>query len=407
AIVPARVVEAQALARRTVTLRHAQIGSVLGVQVEASAARAILERLGFLRRATHPDMDVWDAPSFRPDISREVDLIEEVGRVRGFDAIPEELPSIRASRDAGPRQAAARRAREAAVATGLSEAITYAFVSPADLVAAGAPAATVKLRNPLGEEGSVMRTSLLPGLLHAAARARRRGERDARLFTVGSVFVAAGGAPPEERLALAALLVGGRSAWMARPEPVDVWDAKGLARSLVLRLLRREAAIRLALEAERPAALHPRGASLIHVDGKRIGSMGPLHPDLCDAFEIGAGVIVDLDLESMEAIGSSPLKFVPLPRFPASARDLAVVVADGVAAGDVERAVRDAAGDLAEEVELFDRFVGGNVPPGHASLALHVVYRARDRTLTDLEVDARHAEVVSAVEKRFGATLRS
>lgn len=408
AIVPARLVEAQALARRSVTLRHARIASVLGVHVEPSAARGILERLGFSCRAAHADMDVWDAPSFRPDISREVDLVEEIGRVRGFDRIPAELPAIRASRDAGPLQAAARRARQAAVATGLSEAITYAFVSPSDLAAVGAPLATVKLRNPLGEERSVMRTSLLPGLLHAAARARRRGERSARLFTVGSLFNSRSGAPPEERLALTALLVGDRPAWMARPLPVDVWDAKGLAWSLIFRLMRREPVVRLALgETERPAALHPRGAALLHVDGKRVGSMGPLHPDVCAAFDVGAGVVVDLDLDSMETIGPSPVKFVPLPRFPANARDLAVVVADGVAAGDVERAVREAAGDLAEEVSLFDKFVGGSVPAGRASLALHVVYRAADRTLTDVEVDARHAEVVSAVEKRFGATLRS
>jgi phenylalanyl-tRNA synthetase beta chain len=201
--------------------------------------------------------------------------------------------------------------------------------------------------------------------------------------------------------------VGDRSAWMARPRPVDVWDAKGLAQALVLRLLRREPVVSLAGATQRPAALHPRGASILHVEGKPVGSMGPLHPDLSEAFGLGGGAIVELDLESMEAIGPSPLKFAALPRFPASARDLAVVVADSVAAGEVERAVREAAGDLAEDVELFDRFVGGSVPAGQASLALHVVYRAPDRTLTDVEVDERHAQVVSAVERRFGATLRS
>jgi phenylalanyl-tRNA synthetase beta chain len=118
-------------------------------------------------------------------------------------------------------------------------------------------------------------------------------------------------------------------------------------------------------------------------------------------------VVVELDLQALEAVGARPPQFAPLPRFPASARDLAVVVKDGVPAGDVEQAVRAAAGDLADEVGLFDRFTGGAVPAGHASLAVHVVYRAPDRTLTDAEVDQRHALVVAEVQKRFGAQLRA
>ncbi len=119
-------------------------------------------------------------------------------------------------------------------------------------------------------------------------------------------------------------------------------------------------------------------------------------------------VVVEVDLAALAALGAAPVRFAPLPRFPASTRDLAVVVADAVPAGGrVERAVRDAAGDLAEQVTLFDRFTGGPVPAGHASLALRVVYRAADRTLTDVEVDQRHAHVFAEVEKRFGAQLRA
>jgi phenylalanyl-tRNA synthetase beta chain len=408
AIVPACLVEAKALARRSVTLRHHRVGALLGAAVDVPAMHGILGRLGFACRAAHADSDVWDVPSFRPDVSREVDLVEEVGRVRGYDAIPTTMPAIQACRDAGPRQALARRAREAAIAIGLLEAVTYAFVSPSDLAQVGAPAATVRLRNPLREEQSVMRTSLLPGLLASVAHARRHRERDACLFSVGPLFLAARGPLPEERLALSALMVGERSAWLGRPRSVDVWDAKGVARALVLRLLGREATVTLAVAGDRPGALHPRGAAWIEVGGRRVGSLGPLHPDVTDAFELGsAAVLVDLDLGAIEAIGPRGLQFSPLPRFPATTRDLSVVVADGVAAGEVESAVREAAGDLAESVALFDRFVGGSVPAGHSSLALHVVYRATDRTLTDPQVDDRHAAVVAAVEERFGATLRS
>jgi len=416
-----RVFEARALARRTVTLRHGRVGAMLGVEVPQEEAGATLGRLGFACRASQPSMAVWEVPSFRPDVSREIDLVEEVARVRGFDAIPATLPAFRASRDAGPREALRRRARQAGVALGLSEAITYAFVAPRDLEAVGAPPAAVTLVNPLSERGTVMRTSLLPGLLRAAGHARRHGERDARLFTVGTLFFAAatstgdspdggptGSTGVDERIAFAALLSGERPAWLARPEAVDVWDAKGVVGGMTQRLQRHQATLRPASADDRPMHLHPRGAAWIEVDGKRVGALGPLHPDVVEAFDLGQGaVVVELDLLALDAVPAQALRFAPIPRFPSSTRDLAVVVRDGVAAGDVESAVRQVAGELAEQVALFDRFVGGNVPAGHASLALHVVYRAADRTLTDAEVDQRHAQVVAEVEKRFGAQLRA
>jgi phenylalanyl-tRNA synthetase beta chain len=437
AVKDARVFTAHALARRSVMLRHGRVGALLGVEVPAEDVRVTLERIGFVCRSSQPGMDVWEVPSFRPDVSREVDLVEEVARVRGFDAIPSTLPAFRPSRDAGPREALRRRAREAAVALGLSEAITYSFVAPRDLETVGAPLAAVTLANPLSERGTVMRTSLLPGLLHALAHARRHGEQDVRLFTVGTLFFGEAGEAArrdsipgreplaardsvaareslspstgvDERIGFAALLAGLRPAWLARPQAVDVWDAKGLADGLIQRLVGRDASLRPAAPDERPKHLHPRGAAWIEVDGKRVGALGPVHPDVVEAFDLGQGAVcVEVDLQALQAVGPRTLRFTSLPRFPSSTRDLAVIVRDGVAAGDVERAVRGAAGDLAEEVTLFDRFVGGNIPAGHASLALRVVYRAPDRTLTEAEVDQRHAQVVADVEKRFDAQLRA
>jgi phenylalanyl-tRNA synthetase beta chain len=408
AITPARVVEAKPLSRRTVALRQERLRALLGTAVAHEDTIRVLKRLGFTRRGSDSAADLWEAPSFRPDVSREVDLIEEVGRVRGYDAIPTTLPRVRASRDAGPRQAIARRAREAAVAAGLSEAVTHAFVSPRELEAVGAPSATVKLLNPLTDERSVMRTSLLPGLLRVLEQARRHGERDARLFTVGALFLSAGASLPDERLGLTVVVAGERKAWLSKPERVDVWDAKGIAEDLVFRLLRRQTSVLFARENERPKALHPRGAAWILADGARIGHLGPLHPDVADTFEIDdTPMVVEIDLAAAHALGPSPLRFEALPRFPAVARDLAIVVRDEVPAGEVEQAAREVAAGMAERVTLFDRFVGGSIPAGHASLALHVVYRAADRTLTDAEVDERHAHVVAALASRFGATLRT
>lgn len=420
AVRESRVFEARTLARRKVALRQERLSALLGAPVNRAESSAILSRLGFVEQPG----DAWEVPSFRPDVTREVDLVEEVARVRGFDAIPAALPAIRTSRDHGPRESLARRARTAARSMGLSEAITYAFVSPRELEVVGAPPAAVTIANPLNEQQTVMRTSLLPGLVRALSHARRHGERDVRLFTVGAIFLDSGEpfaspadgrepAPaaklPREPLAFAAVLAGERPAWLSKPQSVDVWDAKGVAQGMVARLVGREARIDLAGAGDRPAHLHPRGAAWIEVEGARVGRLGPLHPDVVDALDLAEGevVVAEIDLAALDAIGLRAARFVPLPRFPAAMRDIAVVVRDEVAAGEVERVVREAAGDLGERVKLFDRFVGGAVPAGHASLALHVVYRARDRTLTDAEVDARHAQVVAAVQKRFGAQLRA
>jgi phenylalanyl-tRNA synthetase beta chain len=431
AVGPAMNVVGKTPEKRIVTLRPARLDQLIGVHVPPAEATAILTRLGCKPTVMMPpvasprpaEFDKAMAPGFempthRPDLTREVDLIEEIARVRGLDKIPAELPAIRPTRDPGGRELEAKRTREVATQLGLSEALTYSFVSTKALEAVGAPAPFVTLKNPLRETATVMRTSILPGLLEAVARAGRHGERNVRLFSVGPVFLApaadakrveADRTLPEERTAFAAVLAGERATYLTKPVPLDVWDAKGLASDLVRRLAGRAGTIEaFGGQKKPPRHLHPRAAGAIALDGEPIGVLGALHPDVLDAFELGESVlIVELDVAKMTALGARGPRFAALPRFPASTRDIALVVKEDILAGDVEAAVRDAAGALAEDVHLFDRFTGGAVPDGHASLAFHVVYRAPDRTLTDAEVDAQHTKVVSAVGQRFGATLRA
>ena len=395
------------------SLRPARLDAVLGVHVPVDEAKDILGRLGFT--LTDRAADVIDVviPPHRPDVTREIDLIEEVARVRGMDAIPAVLPRVRPSREEAPRETDTRKARAAGVELGLSEAVTYSFVSRAALEKLGAPVPSVVLKNPLSIEQEVMRTSLLPGLLDALSHARRHGERDVRLFTVGSIFLGASGdrGLPEERLGFSAILAGERGAYLGKPEPVDVWDAKGLAEGFVRRLAGpRTFSVEAFIPASLPPHLHPRGAAQVTSDGAPVGSIGLLHPDVIDRFDLGAGaVVVEIDLAALRArtgARTTP-RYAPIPRFPASTRDLALVVHDDITAGEVIAAVRSAAGVLATDVTLFDRFVGGAIPEAHRSLALRVVYRAVDRTLTDVEVDTHHAKAVAEVGKRFGATLRA
>ncbi len=417
-----------------VTLRSERLDALLGVAVPFDEARAIIERLGFpvLEASGHGANATLRvrATSFRPDVTREVDLIEEVSRVRGLDAIPTRLPAIAPQ----PPRSTGKLEREvgaAAVLLGLSEAVTYAFVSESDLAKVHAPKPSVRLSNPLSEERNVMRTSLLPGLLEALRRARRRGETRARLFTVGSCFgapvseVQGGARPrlevdidilPREELRFAAVLAGHRQDYLTlKPEEVDVYDAKGLALELVQRVSGKRATVRLAESTEKTGHLHPRGAAEILIDDVPVGHLGPLHPDVVDALDLGGGAqIVELDLEALERWGKAVPQFRPIPRLPPVTRDLSLVVNEATLAGKVGELLEHAGGDLCESVELLALFRGGSLPAGQKSLTFRVICRdpkARTladeaRTLTDKEVDEVQARMLKVAQAEFGATLR-
>ncbi len=403
-----------------IRLRARRMSALLGVTVPLVEAAAILGHLGFTVSELRGEGDDAEAdvvpPTHRPDIAREADLIDEVLRIRGVGAVPTVLPAIRPQPPRGTGATEAR-VRRAAVEVGLSEAVTYAFVSPADIAALGLPPPPVTLKNPLGEERSAMRTSLLPGLLDALRRARRRGVRDARLFTVGARFVEPFDASglPDEAPSFAAVVAGHRRATLAKPEPIDVFDAKGIAVAIVERVTGLRPAIAAQMLERRATFLHPRAAGDVLVEGKPVGCFGALHPDVADLLDLGGPcVVVDLDLRALEAIGARIPRFAPIPMLPPATRDIALVVSDEVSSGAVGDAIREAGGEICESVELFDLFRGGQVPPDHRSLAFHVVYRdpkaATDpdaaKTLTDEEVDRKHEKVVDVVKQRFGAVLR-
>ena len=410
----AKIFEAKMIEKTSAKLRHEKLCALTGSEISIEEARQILTRLGFHVRHAEPTWLEAVVPLHRPDIAREVDLIEEVARVRGYDQIAEELPPVRSPRGSKThetREELLRRGRAAALELGLSEAYPYGFESANAHAIFGAPAPAIVIQNPLSEYQSVMRTSLLPGICLAVARAGKRGERDARVFAIGPIFLGSNLKErelPEERVSLGVVLSGDRHGWLAKPEGVDTWDAKGIALGFIDRFARAHAEVMRFEEGQTPKHLHPRGAARIEVAGKVVGTFGPLHPDVIDELDLPSPcAVVEIDVASLVAVSQKTAKFVPFSRFPAATRDVALVVPGDVLAGDVESVLRDAAGALAEKIELFDRFTGGAVPAGHASLAFHVVYRSKDKTLTDAEVDAQHAKVVEAAKAKFGATLRA
>lgn len=407
-------------------LRSARLNAILGTPVDFRDATDTLTRLGFTVAPAESGPDGHSATvtgaSFRPDVSKEIDLIEEVARIRGLDAIPTALPPILpgSPRPTGKLELSALRA---AAGLGLSEAVTYSFVSKEDLLRLGAPPPVVTIQNPLSEDRSVLRTSLLPGLLDVLRRARRHGERDVRVFSVGARFLPPSegsasaarpraesdrGVLPEERPSLAAILAGARSGYLSKPEEVDVFDAKGVALELASRIVGRDAEVTAMRAEERLPYLHPRSAAWVVIGEARVGAIGALHPDTVDAFDLGAPAqIIELDLAALEAVGVAPPRYRPIPRLPSTTRDVAVVVGETASAAEVERRIRAAAGPLCESVHLFDVFTGEALGAGKRSLAYHVVYRDPNaalspesaRTLTDDEVDRQHEKVRHAMQQ--------
>lgn len=411
---PVHVV-AKTAERAELTLRHARLEQLLGCAVDRDEARGILERLGFEVEPWTDGVTKVRVPTHRPDIGREVDLIEEVARVRGLDAIPTELPPIRPQtpRAAGQTE---RRMRLLGRDLGLSEAVNYGFGSPRELEIVGAPAPVIALQNPLGEERSVMRTSLLPGLLAALRRSRHRGERRVRIFEVGARFLA-GGPEADQGLCdevptFTAVLAGPRDAWLGQGPEADVWDAKGLACELVTRATGRPAEVALLSGDDRPSHLHPRGASRVFVrepGGEvTVGTFGPLHPDVVERLDLdGPAMVVELDVRTIERLGTPVPQFVALPAVPASTRDVALELDETTEAGRVAAALAQGAGPLCASVEVFDVYRGKGVSEGKKSVAFRLTFRDPQgtRTLTDAEIDAQQQKAVASASL-LGAVQR-
>ncbi|HJL19459.1 MAG TPA: phenylalanine--tRNA ligase subunit beta [Sandaracinaceae bacterium LLY-WYZ-13_1] len=408
----ARDVYPAPIPERQIPLAPAHVGRLLGDEVSEAECRRALEGIGC---AISPGEETgWrvTAPTWRPDLRRPEDLVEEVGRVRGYDAVPTELPRVLPSgRGIAPRLRATRRLREAAADLGLLEAVNFSFVSRAELERARVSTDAVALANPLSEERAVMRTSLLPGLLADVARARRHQAGAVRLFEVARTYhPVPGEALPREPLELAIALAGPRVEHVGRTGELDFYDGKGALVSVL------EAAFGAAPETvaddaldEAAPYLHPRRRARVRIGGRDVGVLGEVHPDVGDELDLDARVVygaVDVEalLEAVRARGVPQAS--PLPRFPAVGRDLAVVVDEATEAGAVASVLREAGGALLEEVELFDVYRGQGVPDGHKSLAYRIVYRDPDATLTDKRVEKAHRGVVKTARERLGATVR-
>ena len=399
-----------------IALRLERVERVIGAAPPRAEVVRILQALGFAVDDTAPALQVV-VPSFRRDIVQEDDLVEEIVRIWGYDRIPlilaggGELAPV--TRPAGLR--VTRVASRALVDAGLAECITYAFVDPARLKILGwdDPVRLVTLQNPLSAERSVMRPSLLPGLLEVLATNVHRQSPDVRTFEVGTIFSphreSDGDRPAHEELWLGLALTGLRAtrAWHAGRERVDVYDAKGMAELGLAAAGAPGAATEPWAPGQEPAYLEPGRSARLVRDGVDLGWFGEVSARVREAYDLDAPVFAaGIALGVLAARPAAVPRYAPLPRFPAVQRDLALVVADDVTVAQVEAAIRGMDIPWLARVQLFDVYSGSQVGAGRRSLAFGLTFQAPDRTLTDAEVNEQHARVVRELGRRFGAEVR-
>lgn len=384
-------------------LRRDRIRKMLGVELADDAVEDILTRLGM---AVARNAEGWDLvpPSSRFDLVLEVDLIAEIGRIYGYTNVPITHASSAATTRA-PAETAfdLDRARQALVARGYHEVITYSFVSPELQQRVDPDREVLTLSNPLSADMSVMRTSLWPGLLQAARQNQSRQQERVRIFESGLRFLREGDELKQDMM-LGGLVVGlsAPEQWGMKVRPADFFGAKADLES-VLALTGGLDAFGF-VPAAHPA-LHPGQTARIERDGRAVGLLGMLHPALAAELDInGNAFLFEIALAELER-GLLPA-FAPLSRFPAIRRDLAILVDPGISFGQVRGCVSAAASELLREVVLFDVYQGKKIDSGLKSIALGLILQASSQTLTDQEVEETISRVLTRLESDLGARLR-
>ena len=392
--------------------------AMMGADIPRADIEDILRRLGCAvadDAAGNADILAVTAPTFRPDLEREIDLYEEVLRLWGMDRIPATLPG-------GPGRVGTRSQMEHVMdtvnavmrASGLNETMTYSFAEPGDLerlrMSADGLGEPVELINPLNADQSVMRQSIIPGLLRSVAYNQSRGVKNVQLYETGVVFYAhEGKKQPKEKRKVAGVLAGAMrdAGWNDAPAAFDFFDAKGvvenLARELALPKLRFKA-----LAADEAPHLQPGRAAAVLSGGTELGWVGELHPLAVDAFEADAPVVAfELDVDALVKASRPARDYVDVPTFPAVSMDVAFVVDEAVTCEKIMQCMTSAGGKLLEDARLFDVYRDEErVGAGKKSMAFALTYRAPDRTLTSEEVDKAHERLVKKVAGATGAEVR-
>ena len=392
-----------------IKLRPERVNFVLGTEIEANDMRDILTRLGF----TVSDAFEVTVPTFRPDVSQEIDLVEEIARVYGFDNIPTTLPrgDIPIPK-VDPKRDLRERVKTYLLQCGMMEAMNYAFYHPnvfdrIRLASTDPLRQAVQIANPLSEDQSIMRTTLLPSLLANAQRNRNHQINDVQFFECSKVFIPNGtGEYPNEPERVAGIIGGNLGAGVYGDpfRSADFFDIKGIVEGMLARCGFSDYTI---THTDHPT-FHPGRRAEIHVEDKTLCVFGEAHPEVLENYDLlHKAYMFELDFKRLVGVVEPMKQFEPIPIYPSVNRDLAIVLDADTPANRPTEIIKSAGGELVSGLHLFDVYTGEQVPEGKKSLAFAIEYRSRTETLTDEIVDQVHGRILEQLERELGATLRS
>lgn len=399
---------------RPITLNTAKTNRHLGTSLTQSDMQGFLESVAFSTSAADEENLTVTAPSFRVDVSRPEDLMEEVARLWGYNNIVTTFPKT-STKSRLPERALwlKETIKDEMAGFGFKEAINYSFTAKASCDRLALPESDRRRRmlailNPLSEEQAVMRTSLIPGLLEAMGKNLAYQVRDLKLFELGKIFLSNGHEQlPDEVETLSAIWTGRRlpANWQVKPEPCDFFDLKGVLQSLLADLYLENSRL-LPLPANECAYLRPGYSARIRSKDTDIGLIGEVHPAVLKTYELKqSAYIFEINLDRMLPLIPEVTAFSPLPKFPAATRDITLIVDNSVQAGDIVNDIYALDEPLLESVHIFDLYSGEPIPEDKKSISLRLTYRSDIETLADQTVNRIHEYITEHLIDTFNASL--
>lgn len=391
-----------------ISLETSQVNTLLGITLSTQEIKDLLLGLDFGVEEESEERLIVSVPAFRTDVSRKADLIEEVARLYGYDNIPVSRPASKQQGQKTFKQKIMDLTRETMLASGLDEIITFSLCGEDDFEILNLPEDSellkwVRVKNPLNEAYAILRTTLVPNLLQVLSNNARKQIDRIKIFELGNVFFHAEGAEPYIQYPrLAAASMGHQEDPWQLGAP-DFFYLKGVLENYFERLGIKD----YRFERKEIPYLHPGRTGAIFAGDKEIGFIGELLPDVIDNLDLKERTaIFQLDVDKLMQYIELERRYEELPRYPASERDLALLVDKDVAAVDLQRSIRDRGGKLLKNVEIFDLYQGERIPEDKKSLAFRLVFQAGDRTLTDEEVNEKIDGIIRELEEKFSAKIR-